>query len=284
MVLEFITNTYKLRKKPYLMFVEAVILTVLSIFFASAIFSNQYISVAILCFITIGALPLFAKLYSYDSYIIHYSKNFFIRHKQIFVLLFYFFLGVVFTLIASYFIVNENISSNFFSAQVHEIEKISEVRNSITGDFLTNSLSANKFKEVFLLIFKNNLFVVFAAIILSFFYGAGGLFLIAWNASLLSVVLINHITSFSIKTGFLNSFLVVKHGFIGFLGFIPHGFFEILAYFIASVIGAIFARDLFKDIFSTPFKWHSIRDLLFLFLLAIVCLIIGALIEASYFV
>jgi uncharacterized membrane protein SpoIIM required for sporulation len=284
MVLEFITNTYKLRQKPYLMFVEAVILTVLSFFFANAIFSNEYVSIAILCFLTIGAVPLFNKLYSYDSYIVNYSKNFFRRHRQIFILLFYFFIGVVFTFIFLFFILNQTSSNNLFAAQYHELEKISQVRNTITGDLFLDKSSSSLFKEVFLLIFKNNLLVVFAAIILSFFYGAGGLFLIAWNASLLAVVLINYITSFSIKTGLLNSFFVVKHGVIGFLGFVPHGFFEILAYFIASVIGAIFARDLFKDIFSTPFKWDSIRDLLYLFLFAIVCLIIGALIEASYFV
>lgn len=284
MVLEFITNTYKLRQRPYLMFVEAVVLTLLSFFFANAIFSNEYVSVAILCFLTIGALSLFNKLYSYDSYIVNYSKNFFKRHKQIFVLLFYFFIGVVFSFIFLFFILNQNTSNNLFSAQYHELEKIAQVRSTITGDLFLDKESSSVFKEVFLIIFKNNFFVVLAAIILSFFYGAGGLFLIAWNASLLAVVLINYITSFSIKAGIFNSFFILKHGFVGFLGFVPHGFFEILAYFVASVIGAIFARDLLKDIFSTPFKWHSIKDLLFLFLFAIVCLLIGALIEASYFI
>jgi len=125
--------------------------------------------------------------------------------------------------------------------------------------------------------------VVFAAIVLSFFYGAGGLFLIAWNASLLAVIIINYITSIVNVTGISASFVIAKHGFIGFLGFLPHGFFEVLAYFIASVIGAVFARDLFKGVFSTPFKWHASRDLFYWFLLTLLCLIIGALIETTYF-
>jgi uncharacterized membrane protein SpoIIM required for sporulation len=284
MVLELITNTLKLRHKPYLMFFEAILLTIISIFFSISIFPGRYASIAILAFLTIGAIPLFNKLYSYDSYITNYKKHFFQRHKQIFILLFFFFLGILFTFVTSYFVLNENTSQHLFTAQFEELEKIAEIRNTITGNLTINELNDSKFRSVFGLIFKNNFLVVLAAIILSFFYGAGGLFLIAWNASLLAVVIINYISSAVYGVGAAASLIGAKHGFLVFLGFVPHGFFEILAYFIASVAGAMFARDLFKDIFSTPFKWHAIRDFLYLFVFAIICLVIGALIEASYFV
>lgn len=284
MVLELITNTFKLRSKPYLMFFEAILLTIFAIFFSNLIFPGKYLSVAILSFIIIGAVPLLNRVYSYDSYITNYSKPFFLRHKQIFILLFFFFLGIVFTLVVSYFVLNENISSNLFNSQFEELEKVSDVRNSITGDFTSDGYNKNKFWEVFSLIFSNNLIVVISAIILSFFYGAGGLFLIAWNASLLAVVIINYISSAVYHTGINAAIMGSKHGLIAFLGFIPHGFFEVLAYFVASIAGAIFARDLFKGVFDTPFKWHAAKDFLYLFLLAIICLVIGGLIEASYFV
>ncbi len=265
------------------MFFEAILLTVVAIFFANLIFSGNYTSIALLAFLTIGAVPLFNKLYSYDSYITNYTASFFARHKKIFALLFFFFLGILFTLITVHFVLNENTSDNLFSAQYDELSRVENINNSITGNFTLNDVKTSKFKEIFMLIFKNNLLVVFSAIVLSFFYGAGGLFLIAWNASLLAVIIINYISTVVCETGFVASLAIAKHGLIGFLGFIPHGFFEVLAYFIASVIGAVFARDLFKGIFSTPFKWHASRDLLYWFLLTLLCLLIGALIETTYF-
>lgn len=283
MVLELITNSFKLRQKPYLMFFEAMLLTVLSIFFASTIFPGKYMSIAVLTFLIIGVVPLFNKLYSYDSYITNYSKPFFVRHKQIFVLLFFFFLGILFTFVASYFVLSEEVSNNLLTAQFEELERVSEVRNTITGNFSLSDVSTDRFNSIFGLIFKNNFLVVMAAIILSFFYGAGGLFLIAWNASLLSVMIINYISSAVYHAGVNAAIMGSKHGFIAFLGFVPHGFFEVLAYFVASVAGAIFARDLFKGVFETPFKWHATRDFLYLFLFAVICLIIGALIETTYF-
>lgn len=284
MVLELITNSLKLRDKPYLMFFEAIILTILALFISLSIFSGSYVSISVLAFITIGALPLFNKLYSYDSYLTNYSKNFFRRHKKIIFLLFFFFLGVLFTLVASHFVLDKDVSSQVFYAQKDELGKIQDLKTSITGNIVYEDLSKPEFKSVFLLIFENNLLVLFSAIILSFFYGAGGLFLIVWNASLLSVVLINYISSMISGVVEPSIALGVKHGFLGFLGYVPHGFFEVLAYFVAGLAGAIFAKYLFKDIFTTSFKWHATRDLLYLIVFAIVCLIIGALIEASYFI
>ncbi len=284
MVLELITNSFKLRYKPYLMFFEAIILTILSIFFAIKLFPGKFSSIALLAFLTIGALPLFNKLYSYDSYISNYSKPFFVRHKKIISLLLFFFVGILFTFVCASFVLGENTSNQIFSAQLEEIEKIDSLRSNITGNLVLDDVSNVKFREVFGIIFKNNLFVVFAAIILSFFYGAGGQFLIVWNASLLSTVIVNYISSIVVGTGFQATLHGAKHGLLSFIGFIPHGLFEVLAYFAAGLAGAIFARDLFKGIFSTPFKWHATKDFLYLFLFALICLLIGALIEASYFV
>ena len=56
-----------------------------------------------------------------------------------------------------------------------------------------------------------------------------------------------------------------------------------LAYFIISFAGAVFARDLMKGLFLTEFKWKIIKDISLMAFLALVFLLIGALIEASYF-
>ncbi len=287
MVLELITNFQKLRHKPALMFIEAIVLTVLSVVFAVSLFPENYTSIAILAFLTIGALPLFNRLYSYDSYLSSYSQNIFLRHKRIIKLLFFFFLGVFVAFILVYFVAPANVQDKLLTSQFSELQGIDEIRESITGQATAHDVSGSKFKEVFYLIFKNNLLVVFTATVLSFFYGAGGLFLIAWNASILAAVLVKDIIiSFSMASGsgLLTPLIGTYHSFISFLGFVPHGFFEVLAYFIVSVAGAVLARDLFRGMFTTDFRYRVIKDFIYLFIIAIICLIIGALIEACYFI
>ncbi|MCK9293029.1 stage II sporulation protein M [archaeon] len=285
MVLELITNIYKLRQKPILMFFEAIILTLFSVFFSLLIFSGESVSFSILAFITIGALPLFNRLYAFDSYLTGYNKSFFKRHKKIILLLFYFFLGIIFAFVVIYFFSPATVKDSLFSVQFKELDKISSVRSGITGDVVSGS-EFSQFGLAFKTILFNNLIVILSATLLSFFYGAGGLFLIAWNASILAAAIIKDVIfSFSTVNSslFFAPFVGVFRSIVNFIGFIPHGFFEVAAYFIVSLAGAIFARDLFRGVFTTDFKSLVVKDFLYLFLLAIIFILIGALIEASYF-
>ncbi|MDD3178323.1 MAG: hypothetical protein PHR26_02280 [Candidatus ainarchaeum sp.] len=284
MVLELITNFSRLRHRPFLMFFEAFFITIISVIFSTLLFPKEFCSIGILAFITIGILPLFNKLYSYDSYIYSFNRSFFKRHEKIIKLLFYFFLGVFLALVLIFFISSPQIKEKMFYTQITEVSEISEIRAQITGDFNFNSVSS--FQKAFIEISKNNLGVMFTAISLSFFYGAGGLFLIVWNASILSFVVIQDILlSFASvsQTGILYFLKGIFYSFINFLGYLPHGIFKFLAYFFASVAGAIFARDLFKGIFSTEFAGIALKDFLLMIIIALISYFLGVLIESLYF-
>lgn len=169
--------------------------------------------------------------------------------------------------------------------QIEELEKVNEINFSISGKFTKDpGFSGNKYFQVFSLIFKNNLLVVFAAVLLSFLYGAGGLFLIAWNASILSTVIINYLSTTIFHTPFQGIVYGSAKGLVVFLSFMPHGFFEILAYFIASIAGAILAHHLTTNTFKSIFRFQASKDIILLFLLSVGSLLLGALIEASYFI
>jgi len=285
MVLELLTNIFKLRQKPILMFFEAFLLTIIAVVFSNIIFSGSFISISILALITIGALPLFNNLYSFDSYLTSYNKTFFQRHKKIILLLFYFFIGVVFAFVIIYFFSSASVKESLFVVQFQELDKIGVIRDGITGNFSLGG-EVNQFGLAFKTIFLNNLLVILSATVLSFFYGAGGLLLIAWNASILAAAIVRDVIfSFSMvnSSSLLAPFVGVFKSVVNFIGFIPHGFFEIAAYFLVSLGGAIFARDLFRGSFTTDFKWLIIRDFLYLVLVAFIFIILGALIEASYF-
>lgn len=287
MVFELITSSSRLRHTPLLMFFEAIFITFLSVFLAMFIFPNNYTSIATLAFLTIGAVPLFNKLYSRDSYLFNYNKPFFQRHKKLMLLLLFFFLGVLVALILAYLILPSGIRTNVFSSQLSELGTIDQIRTSITGQLTGPANTGVSYKGLFSLIFKNNLMVVLSAALLSFFYGAGAIFLIGWNASILATVIAKDVAislSGASGLGISGFFTGIVNAALNFLGFIPHGLPEVLAYLIASFAGALLARDLLKGIFSTEFRWMAIKDIVLMFFFAILLLLLSALLEASYFV
>jgi uncharacterized membrane protein SpoIIM required for sporulation len=287
MVMEFIFNPAKISRNPGIIFFEAMILSLMSVFLSIFVLPKDYVSVGILAFITIGSIPVFGKLFSYSSYLFNYSEGFFTRHKKLFLQLIYFFLGVFCAFVFLFFLLGPNTKEIVFSTQMIEVEGVSNLRNSITGQVSQTQLANdNNFNKVFKLVLSNNFGVILRAAALSFFYGAGALFLIAWNASVLATVISSEIASNLgvVLTSPLGIFQAIFQTFISFIGYLPHGFPELLAYFIISFAGAMLARDLVKGLFTTEFRWKIIGDLLFMLALSIFLLVIGAIIEASYFI
>lgn len=369
MLFGLIYSPSKLYNKPHLLFLEAMFLTIVSVFLSLFIFPNEYLSFGILMFLTIGAIPVFTKLFSYNSYLSNYQKPFFKRHASLLSALAYFFVGVFFSFIVFFFLFSINynletynvddhiiisdlgtqeysfkitevrdssirvslfqnnqairqgtfyrgqyinfrgyefnrtflitdiyeevvlstgngIRENIFFVQFKERAGIDAARKSLTGQVIGN-IPESKFSEAFSLIFRNNLNVVIKAIVMSFFYGAGALFLISWNASVLAgVVALDIFISMAplISEGLKGFFIGIFHSVYLFIGYIPHGLPELLAYFLVSFAGAMLARDIFKGMFSSEFRWQIIKDFLLILLFALILLFIGAIIEACYFI
>jgi hypothetical protein len=280
MVLELIIKSEKVRNAPLLMFLDAIILTLLAMLISIWMLPSQYISMAVLAFITIGAMPIFHTLYKKDSYLINYNKPFFQRHKSLILLMIFFFLGILAGYIMMYFVLPLNLQQSIYNIQFSEVGGIQQISGTITGN-------ATNVNSPFKIILKKNLLLMLIALILIFFYGAGGLFLIAWNASILATVIVKDIAISFYGTAISNIpqyFVALGKAVINFIGYLPHGIPEILGYLIISIASAIFANDLFKGVFSTEYKWKAILDIILLCAIAVGLLVIGAAIEASYFI
>ncbi len=126
------------------------------------------------------------------------------------------------------------------------------------------------FEGCFRLIFKNNTWVLILAVIFSLIWGAGALFLLGWNASVIGLFIGAEITSRSLDAGLARA-----------ISYLPHGIPEIMAYFIAAIAGGIISAAISKK----AFKKHELRivfiDTVLLLLLALVTLLIGAFIETA---
>lgn len=286
MVLEFIYSTQRISRHPSIIFFEALLLSVLAVLLARFFFLPEHLSFGIFIFITVGLIPIFTKLFSYNSYLFNYSSNFFQRHKTLMLQLLYVFLGVFVAFTFIFFIVNTETREEIFSTQLSEISKITDSRNSLTGQVSgTNVKNESAFSDAFNLIFSNNLGVVLRAGLLSLFYGAGAIYLIAWNASILATAIANDILiNLGGVVGISGMLEGIGNALVTLIGYVPHGLPEVLAYILISLAGAIFARDLMKGLFFTEFRWIIIKDIILLVIAAIALLLVGALIEASYFI
>ena len=135
------------------------------------------------------------------------------------------------------------------------------------------------------LILINNFKVLLFALLFSFLYGAGAIFILAWNASVLAVAMGNLIKLKISEIGAVTGFGIVAAYFeasgISALRYLIHGIPEICAYFFAAVAGGIISAAVVRSDYRDPKFYEIVFDSIDLIALASLLLIIGALIEVS---
>ncbi len=149
-----------------------------------------------------------------------------------------------------------------------------KVYSGITGKVIGQeecfTQNTRGFEKCFELIFGNNTWVMVLAIIFSFLWGAGAIFLLGWNASVIGWFIASEISSKSVEAGLARA-----------ISYLPHGIPEILAYLLAALAGGIISAAIAKQ----TFREHELRivvvDTLLLILLAVVTLLIAAIIETA---
>jgi len=191
------------------------------------------------------------------------------EHIRVLEYLVFLFIGfvVVYTL---FFILSPlKIQETLFSSQ---IETISAINSRITGNTFSST-------SIFGQIFQNNIKVLMFCLFFSFFYGAGAIFILTWNASVISAAIGDFIRNriALIATPSLFSYFYTFP--LGLLRYFIHGIPEIAAYFLGGLAGGIISVAMINhDLESDRFK-NIFVDALDLILLAIFVLVVAALIE-----
>ena len=168
----------------------------------------------------------------------------------------YFFFGVVF----AFAVWTMLLPSDYFQVQATKI-------NQIRGIGQVAGLAVDK-GVLFQSIFFNNLQVMLFAFVLSLVFGAGAVFILVWNASILGVYI-----------GQISKQL--WHIPLVSLNFLPHGIPEVAAYVAAALAGGLISTAVLRRT-----KWEILRvvlvDALKILVLAIVLVTAGAGIEAYF--
>lgn len=131
---------------------------------------------------------------------------------------------------------------------------------SMATPFLTN-------KERLFLIFTNNMYVLLFTLVFSLVFGAGAIFILAWNASVIGAAI-------GIFTDYKLSSLP-----LGLARFFIHGLPEIASYFIVALAGGMVSVAVIRHETGTEKFWEVLQDSLNLIIVAIIVLFLAALVE-----
>ncbi|MDD4983433.1 MAG: stage II sporulation protein M [Candidatus ainarchaeum sp.] len=282
MVLEHIFKTKDLLHSHFKLILYTAIITVIACF-TSYFFFPDSASILTIAFISIAFTYLmystFQMLEKQETG--DYKFNLWKKYSFVFMAYAKIFLVITFVFSVIFILVPDDIRMTLFSDQMKTLQNISTVKDVVNAKF---AYFTQKGEAFFSLIFVNNLQVLLAIILLSFVYGAGAVFLIAYQASILGVIIGSNVLNLVNKYlhfGVAAKAMAFAHATYLSLGILPHGIFEIFAYFVGAVAGGIISAMLvghyYKDVKTVR---NTIVDVIILIILAVVCLLIGALIES----
>ena len=119
----------------------------------------------------------------------------------------------------------------------------------------------------FFYFFTNNIYVLIFTLVFSLIFGAGVIFVLAWNASVIAAAV-----------GIFSKSSIVQLPF-GLARYMIHGIPEIASYFIVAMAGGLVSIAVIKHEAGTEKFWEVLQDSLYLIIIAIVVLFLAALME-----
>jgi uncharacterized membrane protein SpoIIM required for sporulation len=277
MVLESLLTPFRAEQHPRRMFFLGLLYVSVALFLSIWIFRN-YASMVFVFLATIVSLPLIYStiMLEEEKDMQDMNERFLLKeHGKALSSFMYLFLGMAIAGAFWYTFLPQEMVHTAFEAQT---QTINSINGRVTG-FLSGADQARVFSHIFL----NNVKVLVFCILFSFLYGAGALFILAWNASVISVAIGNFIrTQLAALSGTVGLPLVVGYFQIvsvGIFKYAIHGIPEVLAYFIAALAGGIISVAVIRHDFGTRKFEHVMLDSADLLLLSIFILFVAGLLE-----
>lgn len=272
-----ITNPQKAEKRPWELFFVGLVYASLAILLISFVFSkdtilSKYGGILMVTFTVLASMPFFYYLIKHEE-----GKDVQIKdngklvreHSKALYALMWLFLGFVVALSFWYLVLPQYNDINF-NAQIKVFCAINSPTNfdacieqhgisPITGDVTRPKLVMN--------IFANNVYVLIFTILFSLIFGAGAIFILVWNASVIAAAVgifaRGKLTRIPLALG----------------RYMIHGVPEIGAYFIGALAGGIISVAVIRKDLQGERMWRIFQDSLTLIIIAVVILFLAALME-----
>jgi len=269
MVLESLIHPKMAGKRPFDMFVLGIVYSSIAAVLALWIFPSSP-SLPMVFLTTMAALPVMVDVLKKEEREAeeNLKKYLFIgTHMDVFVMYLAMFLGFVAAFTMWFAFLPSDSSQMLFSSQIETIRAI----NAPTGAFAGEGISKA--------IIENNLKVLMFCIIFSFLYGAGAIFILCWNASVISTAIGTLIReSLGAISGFADYFKVVP---LSFARYFIHGLPEMMAYFCGGIAGGIISAAVVRHELGSEDFLRIVLDSVDLIIIAFFLLVFSALIEVQ---
>ncbi len=277
---ESIANPKKAEREPWEMLLIGFFYASLAIFIADTIFLHNpvfenYVSILIITFTVMLCIPFMyyiIKLEERKDEDTITEVEAIKQHSKCLTALMFLFLGILIAYTLWFLVLPSSITAKNFHAQVSTYCSINFNSLDSCMDYVEHGITLSKSKITLkeglnrvAVILSNNLYVLLFVLLFSFMFGAGAIFILTWNASVIASAI-----------GMLAKNV---HFAKAFWRYMFHGIPEISAYIIAGLAGGIISVAIIKHEFRSEKFYKVLRDSLDLILLAIFVLIISAFLE-----
>jgi uncharacterized membrane protein SpoIIM required for sporulation len=273
MVLESIINPSGAERHPLEMLLLGLVYASIGIVLAMWIF-KEWSSMVMVFLTAMACIPLMYKTLQYEEAKDKEIEDELPLMKEHFkALLFFLMLFIGFTLAFTLWniFLPETVAEATFSAQAKTIRSI----NAPTGA----AIGMNAFMKIF----SNNIRVLFFCIFFSFFFGAGAIYILAWNASVIGTAMgtlaRTKLSQILAANGSVHAGNYIQILTAAIIRYLPHGIFEVLGFFMGGLAGGIISVAVVNHDFGTNKFYHILADSLDLLILSIIIIFGAALIE-----
>ncbi len=279
MVLEDLLTPEGAERKPWHMLPLGALYASIGVFLALWIFREQ--ASLIVVFLTVMAcIPLIYKIVKFEEdkeTKIDKEMSILKEHRKALSAFIYLFMGFVIAYSIWFIALPADYVKDLFSTQMFTI---SSINNQVTANAITGNIAG---MGLLWSIIANNLKVLFFCVFFSFFYGAGAIFILAWNASVISAAIGSFVRSNIEKLAAAEGLMIVvnyTHMYaIGMTRYMTHGIFEILAYFIGGLAGGLISVAIIRHRMGESMFNKVMMDALDLIVLAVICTLFAGIIE-----
>jgi uncharacterized membrane protein SpoIIM required for sporulation len=280
-MIEMLMNPKKAERRPWELFFVGLFWASISFLLVTFVFGKDSIlkdgaGLLLVIFTTIVCFPFMyylIKLEEGKDIEISSSGKLIKEHSKAIRALMWLFLGLVVAFSFWYLVLPSHAGQNF-NFQIRTfcaINSKSDYEGCISKYSVPSSTGAVSGVNNLMSIFSNNIYVLVFTILFSLAFGAGAIFILVWNASVIAAAIGIFAKPFSLAEG-------VLCGLTRYLVF--HGAIEIAAYFIGALAGGIISVAIIrKDLRGGDRIWKILQDALILVIIAVVLLILAALIE-----
>jgi len=274
MTLESLINPLKAERKPWDMFFIGLAYSSLAVLLTLLIFEDEK-SWALVFLTVLAAIPIMyntLKLEERKDIKFSRESKLLKEHSKAISFFMFLFIGILISFVLWYVFLPPNVTQELFFSQHQAINKINQI---VTSGFSSPA--------TFLLILMNNLRVLFFCLLFAFFYGAGAIFILTWNASVIAAAIGNffrtNLENIIRTTGSATISTYFHVASLSLMRYSFHAVPEIIGYFFGGLAGGIISVAVIRHDFRTKQFQKIVLDSSSLILLAIAFLVVAAFIE-----